>query len=155
MLRFAMKALNRWRRIYYLSRHGKRLSGQPLADVQTVYNEAPIAAAVVQLFNKRRNIEAIVGALKNSAFDEVVVLDDGSSDGAIDILPGLLCGKNHFIIRSNDLFEVRTYSRFGFYPGGDRGASPGRRHPSCRWSVGPGRDRVFPSPSKTCRAGRT
>ena len=45
------------------------------------------------------------------AIEEVIVLDDGSSDGALEVLPRLLTGKNHFIIRSNDLFEVRTYSR--------------------------------------------
>lgn len=39
------------------------------------------------------------------------MIDDGSRDGALEILSRLLTGKNHFIIRSNDLFEVRTYSR--------------------------------------------
>jgi hypothetical protein len=31
--------------------------------------------------------------------------------GALEILPRLLTGKNHFIIRSNDIFEIRSYSR--------------------------------------------
>ena len=66
---------------------------------------------MVQLFNKRENIEAIITALMAPAIEEVIILDDGSSDGALEVLPRMLTGKNHFIIRSNDLFEVRTYSR--------------------------------------------
>jgi GT2 family glycosyltransferase len=65
----------------------------------------------VQFFNKRRNVEGIVGALLSAPIDEIIVIDDGSSDGSIDLLPRLLTGKNHFIIRSNDIFEIRTYSR--------------------------------------------
>lgn len=107
-----LKAINKCRRIYQLRRHGKRavLNSRGKAQ-QSSYNERPRVTAVVQLFNKRENLEAIVTALMVPAIEEIIVLDDGSSDGALEVLPGLLTGKNHFIIRSNDLFEVRTYSR--------------------------------------------
>jgi GT2 family glycosyltransferase len=111
MLQLAMKAVNRWRRIYHLQRHGKQILQRPDASTQAPYNEKPRVTAIVQLFNKRQNIEAIVAGLLVPAIDEIIVVDDGSSDGALEILPRLLTGKNHFIIRSNDIFEIRSYSR--------------------------------------------
>jgi glycosyltransferase involved in cell wall biosynthesis len=111
MLQLAMKAVNRWRRIYHLQRHGKQILQRPDASTQVAYNENPRITAIVQLFNKRQNIEAIVAGLLVPVIDEIIVVDDGSSDGSLEILPRLLTGKNHFIIRSNDIFEIRSYSR--------------------------------------------
>jgi glycosyltransferase involved in cell wall biosynthesis len=110
MLKVAMKAMNRLRRIYHLKRQGKRLLEQAIGD-SAAYNPNPRVTAIVQLFNKRQNIEAIVAGLLVPAIEEIIVVDDGSSDGALEILPHLLTGKNHFIIRSNDIFEIRSYSR--------------------------------------------
>jgi glycosyltransferase involved in cell wall biosynthesis len=111
MLHLAIKAVNRWRRIYHLQRHGKRILERSDPSVQLPYNEKPRVSAIVQLFNKRQNIEAIAAALLVPAIDEIIVIDDGSRDGSLEILPRLLTGKNHFIIRSNDIFEIRSYSR--------------------------------------------
>lgn len=111
MLRIAIKAVNRWRRLYHLRRHSQRVTQQVSTQAQVPYNEHPRVTAVLQLFNKRQNVAAILAALHSSPIEEIIVIDDGSSDGALEILPGLLHGKNHFIIRSNDLFEIRTYSR--------------------------------------------
>jgi glycosyltransferase involved in cell wall biosynthesis len=111
MLQIAMKAVHRWRKIYHLQRQGKHLLTRRDDTAQAPYNEKPRVSAIVQLFNKRQNIEAIVAGLLKPSIEEIIVIDDGSSDGALDILPRLLTGKNHFIIRSNDLFEIRTYSR--------------------------------------------
>jgi glycosyltransferase involved in cell wall biosynthesis len=111
MLQVAMKAINRWRKIYHLKRHGRRVLEKPAHAIGTPYKENPRVTAIVQLFNKRQNIEAIVAGLLSPSIEEIIVIDDGSRDGALEILPRLLTGKNHFIIRSNDLFEIRTYSR--------------------------------------------
>jgi hypothetical protein len=111
MLQLAMKAVNRWRRIYHLQRHGKQILQRPDASTQVAYIENPRITTIVQLFNKRQNIEAIVAGLLVPTIDEIIVVDDGSSDGALEILPRLLTEKNHFIIRSNDVFEIRSYSR--------------------------------------------
>jgi glycosyltransferase involved in cell wall biosynthesis len=111
MLQLATKAINRWRKLYHLNRHAKRVTQRPATVATLPYNDTPRVSAVVQLFNKRQNIEAIVAGLLSAPIDEIIVLDDGSSDGSIDVLPGLLTGKNHFVIRSNDIFEVRTYHR--------------------------------------------
>jgi glycosyltransferase involved in cell wall biosynthesis len=106
-----LKTINKFRRIYHRKRYAKHFFEKSVSSVALPYNGRPRVTAVVQLFNKRQNIEAIVGALLSSTIEEIIVIDDGSSDGALEILPRLLVGKNHFIIRSNDLFEVRTYSR--------------------------------------------
>lgn len=111
LIPIAKKLVNRWRRLYHLRRHGQRVVGQDSTQPQIPYNEHPRISAVLQLFNKRQNLAAILAALHSAPIEEIIVIDDGSSDGALEILPGLLTGKNHFIIRSNDLFEIRTYSR--------------------------------------------
>ncbi len=107
----AKKLVNRWRRLYHLRRHSQRVVHQVSTAPRLPYNEHPRVTAVLQLFNKRHNVEAILAALHSSPIEEIIVIDDGSRDGALEILPALLAGKNHFIIRSNDLFEIRTYSR--------------------------------------------
>ena len=107
----AKKLLNRWRRLYHLRRHSQRVVHHAASQPPLPYNEHPRVTAVLQLFNKRQNVEAIFAALHSSPIEEIIVIDDGSRDGALEILPALLTGKNHFIIRSNDLFEIRTYSR--------------------------------------------
>ena len=111
MASVVLNAINRWRRIYHRKRYAKHFAERAAGAAKLPYNSQPRVTAVVQLFNKRQNIEAIVAALLSSPIEEIIVIDDGSSDGAIEILPRLLTGKNHFIIHSNDLFEVRTYSR--------------------------------------------
>lgn len=108
MLSLFTKLLRRWRRAYYLKRQANHSSN---LDPSLSYNSKPKTSVVIQLFNKAANIPLILAALKSTSVEELIVLDDGSSDGALDILPGLLRNKNEFIIRSNDLFEVRTYAR--------------------------------------------
>jgi glycosyltransferase involved in cell wall biosynthesis len=111
MSNIVLKAVNKFRRIYHRKRLGKRFFEQASNTAKTPYIEHPRVTAVLQLFNKRQNIEAIVGALLSSPIQEIIVIDDGSSDGALEVLARMLTGKNHFVIRSNDIFEIRTYSR--------------------------------------------
>lgn len=111
MVNTVLKTVNKLRRIYHRKRYGKRFFEQPANTATLPYIDHPRVTAVLQLFNKRQNIEAIVGALLSAPIEEIIVIDDGSRDGALEVLPRLLTGKNHFIIRSNDIFEIRTYSR--------------------------------------------
>ena len=106
---FRYKILNRVRRWHQLRALNIEASNSTWDDGN--YNPAPRISVIVQLFNKKKNIELIISALKAGGADEIIVIDDGSRDGAIEILPQLLTGKNHFVIRSNDLHEVRSYSR--------------------------------------------
>jgi glycosyltransferase involved in cell wall biosynthesis len=74
------------------------------------YSCAPKTTAIVQFFNKRRNLTKIIPRITRF-FDETIVIDDGSIDGSSKLLSKLLTGKNDFYIRSNDLFEVVMYDR--------------------------------------------
>jgi glycosyltransferase involved in cell wall biosynthesis len=75
------------------------------------YKGEPRVTAVLQFFNKRENIPMLWQMLTNPMIDEVVICEDGSSDGSVSEWIRLATGKNHFVVRSNDLFEVRTYDR--------------------------------------------
>jgi hypothetical protein len=71
-----LKAINKCRRIYHLKRHGReaillRKAGAPLP-----YKEQPRVTAVLQLFNKRENLDAILTSLLAAPVEEIIVLDD-------------------------------------------------------------------------------
>jgi len=74
------------------------------------YNSSPDITFIVQFFNKRQNLKLIIERLK-LAGQELIVIDDGSVDDSYIDLMKLLDKPNEFILRSNDLFEVRTYDR--------------------------------------------
>lgn len=72
----------------------------------------PKLTAIVQSFNHRQNIVNISTALKAAkAVEEVVVCEDGSTDGSLTDWHRALPGNQHFIIRSNNLHELRSYNR--------------------------------------------
>jgi glycosyltransferase involved in cell wall biosynthesis len=72
----------------------------------------PTLTAIVQSFNHRTNIANISGALKAStAVEEIVICEDGSTDGSVTEWHRALPGPSHFIIRSNNLHELRSYNR--------------------------------------------
>lgn len=74
--------------------------------------ENPRVAVVVQSFNHVRNIGALAGALlAASAIEEVIVCEDGSTDGSLEAWTKALQGVAHFVVTSNDLHEVRCYNR--------------------------------------------
>lgn len=77
----------------------------------TYYNPQPRVGAILQHFNKKNNIRSVYNALSASGIDEIIFIDDGSVDGSFEEFVSLARGKNEFVIRANDLFEVRTYDR--------------------------------------------
>lgn len=81
--------------------------------VPEVYSGAqPKLTAIVQSFNHRTNIANISGGLKaSSSVEEIVICEDGSTDGSLDEWHGALPGPSHFVIRSNNLHELRSYNR--------------------------------------------
>lgn len=81
-------------------------------QIPAVYEKAPKLAAIVQSFNHAGNIANISTSLvKSKHVDEIVISEDGSSDGSLRKWANALKGEKHFIVRSNNLHELRSYNR--------------------------------------------
>ncbi|CAN8062330.1 unnamed protein product [Agarophyton chilense] len=75
-------------------------------------NKQPLLAAIVQSFNHHGNIANISTSLKSSSLvQEIVISEDGSTDGSLHDWHAALPEPHHFIIRSNNLHELRSYNR--------------------------------------------
>mmetsp|Transcript_10904 Transcript_10904/g.33429 ORF Transcript_10904/g.33429 Transcript_10904/m.33429 type:complete len:344 (-) Transcript_10904:95-1126(-) len=87
-----------------------RLGG--LYAKEDVKNSKLRLAAIVQSFNHIANVENISRSLSESnKVDEVVICEDGSSDGSLREWAARLKGKSEVVIRSNNLHEMRSYNR--------------------------------------------
>jgi len=71
----------------------------------------PKTCIVIQTHNKRNNLTALIDLARRSGADELIVIDDGSSDGSSAVLSAELVGRNEFVLHANDLFEIRTYNK--------------------------------------------
>lgn len=76
-----------------------------------LYKENPRLTLIVQSFNKRHNIKKLIERLRLTSAEELIVIDDGSSDGSFEDWIQCLDQPNDFLLHCNDLFEVRTYDR--------------------------------------------
>ncbi|KAI0567388.1 Glycosyltransferase 2 [Gracilaria domingensis] len=75
-------------------------------------SKQPLLTAIVQSFNHHGNIANISTSLKSSsAVQEIVISEDGSTDGSLHDWHAALSDPRHFIIRSNNLHELRSYNR--------------------------------------------
>ena len=75
------------------------------------YQEKPQISLILQFFNKRQNIKQLIDRLRLTKIEEIIVIDDGSIDGSYEDWIKYLDRPNDFLLRCNDLFEVRTYDR--------------------------------------------
>lgn len=74
--------------------------------------QQPRLSAIVQSFNHHGNIPNISNALKSSqVVQEIVISEDGSTDGSLHDWHAALPDMSHFVIRSNNLHELRSYNR--------------------------------------------
>jgi hypothetical protein len=75
------------------------------------YKEAPRVSVIVQSFNQVKNVAFLESRLRATCMDELIVCEDGSLDGSLETWVGRLTHPNDFLLRSNDLHEIRTYTR--------------------------------------------
>ncbi len=89
----------------------KRISESRESSKKKIYKETPKLSLILQFFNKRQNIKSIIEALRLTTAEEIIIIDDGSIDGSYEDWIKYLDQPNDFLLRCNDLFEVRTYER--------------------------------------------
>lgn len=75
------------------------------------YLDKPKISIILQFFNKRQNISQIIERLRLTSAEEIIIIDDGSSDGSYEDWVKYLNRPNDFLLRCNDIFEIRTYDR--------------------------------------------
>lgn len=82
-----------------------------LAAMPQRYTDQPRVSLLVLSFNHRANAQPILDGLRRTVADEIIVCEDGSVDGAEQEWSRLLNRPNEFLLRSNDLHEIRAYNR--------------------------------------------
>jgi hypothetical protein len=87
-----------------MQKERQRLSGMQ-------YKDAPRVSVIIQSFNQVRNIAFLESRLRATYMDELIVCEDGSLDGSLEEWARRLTQPNDFLIRSNDLHEIRAYDR--------------------------------------------
>lgn len=75
------------------------------------YQEYPDITLIIQSFNHVDNIEKIYRKIDKIPKREIIVCEDGSIDGSTIEWLKYLTKKNDFLIRSNDLHELRAYDK--------------------------------------------
>ena len=81
-------------------------------DLRNTYEHNPQFGVIVTSFNQLWNVRPLAQRLReNQDISEIVVCEDGSIDGSLDAWVSCLNGPNHFVVRSNDLHEIRSLDR--------------------------------------------
>lgn len=93
----------KFNKIREVNKYKQNINGQ--------YNHNPKISILIQSFNNKSNIEHIVNRLSKEYEHEIIVLEDGSIDGSLERWDENLTRRNDFLIRSNDLHEIRAYTR--------------------------------------------
>lgn len=75
------------------------------------FKDHPRVSVIVQSFNQVRNIDDLEARLRRTCADELIVCEDGSIDGSHEQWVSRLTQPNDFLIHSNDVHEIRAYSR--------------------------------------------
>jgi glycosyltransferase involved in cell wall biosynthesis len=75
------------------------------------YQDQPVLAFIVESFNRVSNIEQLVDGLRRLGDHELIVCEDGSLDGSLELWMRYLDRPNDFLIHSNDLHEIRILDR--------------------------------------------
>lgn len=94
-----------------------RKSQQALAGQS--YVEQPRVTVIVQSFNQVRNIPELEPRIRLTCAQELIVCEDGSLDGSTEQWLSRLTRPNDFMLHSNDVHEIRAYSRAIDYARGE------------------------------------
>lgn len=81
------------------------------AELERTYEHEPRVSFLIQWFNQCENVSAVAPRLPDDPMYETVVCEDGSVDGSLAAWDEQLTRRNDFLVRSNDLHEIRTYTR--------------------------------------------
>src|SRR5919108_5073115 len=71
------------------------------------YQDYPRLAFIVQSFNRVSNIDQLARGLRALGDHELIVCEDGSLDGSAEKWLAYLGRPKDFLIRSNDVHEIR------------------------------------------------
>ena len=76
------------------------------------YIDYPKVTVIVSVFNHDYTASHIAEKLINNKYvNQIIILEDGSTDNSYSEYRKLLKGVNHFILSSNDLNTLRTYDK--------------------------------------------
>ena len=112
-----VRRVARWRRRRHLERV-RQFKVRRMRDREP-HNDLPKVSFVLLSFNHVVNIGAIAKRLQRLPDTELIVCEDGSIDGSFERWSQVLTGSNNFLVRSNDLHEIRTYERAAGYARGE------------------------------------
>lgn len=83
-----------------------------LKELGVEYKVNPRLSVIVTSFNQKQNINLLYSSLReNPDVHEIIICEDGSVDGSLEEWDKLLDHPNDFILRSNDLHEIRSTDR--------------------------------------------
>lgn len=114
VLFYRMQYWKRWRKRRKVKKYKQNVDKQ-----EDKYNHDPKVSFAIQSFNRSENIRHLATHIPQSQEYETIVLEDGSIDGSLKKWDGHLTRRNDFLIRSNDLHEIRTYTRAAQFMRGD------------------------------------
>jgi glycosyltransferase involved in cell wall biosynthesis len=77
----------------------------------SLYKEKSFASFLILSFNHRHRIKRLLKGLRQTSCEELIVCEDGSIDGSHRVWTKLLDQPNEFVLRSNDLHEIRSLDR--------------------------------------------
>ncbi|MDP3920783.1 MAG: glycosyltransferase [Candidatus Omnitrophota bacterium] len=77
-----------------------------------IHKDNPSLSVIIHSFNHRENIVPMIRSLERiPTIEELIISEDGSLDGSLEEWLRHLEKPNHFLIRSNDIHEMRSYDR--------------------------------------------
>lgn len=85
-----------------ITKHKKMISGKQFLGL-------PDFCFVFQTFNKGHLVEQLLKPFLSNDIKNIILFADGCADDTIKNVRYLLTGKNHLIVNSNDVHEIRNY----------------------------------------------